>query len=46
MEDALRELGGFDLARMNDVGKLASYAKELGIDALKIRQRQTHHDDL
>lgn len=32
MEEALRELGGFDLAQMDDAGRLASYAKELEIE--------------
>ncbi|MCX5816293.1 MAG: lysine--tRNA ligase [Proteobacteria bacterium] len=33
MEEALRELGGFDLTQVGgDIGKLASYAKELEIE--------------
>jgi len=32
MDEALRELGGFELADMGDIGKLASYAKELEIE--------------
>ena len=39
MEEALRELGGFDLALMNDVGKLASYAKELEIDGAETQTK-------
>ncbi len=32
MEEALRDLGGFDLTQMDDQRKLASYAKELEIE--------------
>jgi lysyl-tRNA synthetase class 2 len=32
MKEALREFGGFDLEQMDDMGKLASYAKELEIE--------------
>ncbi len=32
MEDAMRELGGFDPAMLNDIGKLAGYAKQLGVE--------------
>jgi len=32
MEDAMRELGGFDPAILSDMGKLAGYAKQLGVE--------------
>lgn len=32
MEEALRDLGGFDLSRLNDSEWLSSYAKEIGIE--------------
>jgi len=32
MEDAMRELGGFDAAMLSDMGKFAGYAKQLGVE--------------
>jgi lysyl-tRNA synthetase, class II len=32
MEEALRQLGGFDLSEMSDAGRLTAYAKELGLE--------------
>jgi lysyl-tRNA synthetase class 2 len=32
MEEALRELGEFDLSEMSDAGRLTAYAKELGLE--------------
>ncbi|HEX2966301.1 MAG TPA: amino acid--tRNA ligase-related protein, partial [Syntrophorhabdaceae bacterium] len=32
MEQAMTEIGGFDSAMLNDMGKMAGYAKQLGVE--------------
>lgn len=39
MEDALRQLGGFDMAMAEDVQKLKNYGKELGIEGIEKMSR-------